>query len=270
MNRPLLIVDDVSVQYHGSGMRAVDGAGFSLDTGETLGIIGESGAGKSTLALALLGLVDPDAALVSGSVRLANRELLGISDKELCRIRGREAGMIFQDPVGSLDPVRRIDDQVAEAIRIHSRVRRSEALAAARAELAGVGIGADILAVSPYPHQLSGGLCQRVMIAAAVAAAPSLLIADEPTSSLDMTLQSQIITLLKEKQRLSGMALIFITHDLMLVAKIADRIAVMKDGQIVEQGQRAAVLDNPVHPYTRELLAAWPLAPRGGIAVAPA
>ncbi len=268
---PLLAVERLSVRFPGAaGSAAVDDVSFTLGQGAILGVVGESGAGKSTLGLALSGLIDSDGAELSGSIRLADNELTCLTDAQLCHIRGREIGMIFQDPIGSLDPAMPVVDQVAEAIHLHTRAGRREARRQARRQLADAGVGEETLAVAPYAHQLSGGLCQRVMIAAALAAQPSLLIADEPTSSLDVTLQAQILAMLRKEQRRRGLAVIFISHDLALVSKFADRMMVMRHGKVVEMGEAETVFINPRHPYTRELVSAWSWESVQGEAVAPA
>ncbi|MDA8167875.1 MAG: ABC transporter ATP-binding protein [Actinomycetota bacterium] len=268
---PLLAVERLSVRFPGAaGSAAVDDVSFTLEQGAILGVVGESGAGKSTLGLALSGLIDSDGAELSGSIRLADNELTCLTDAQLCHIRGREIGMIFQDPIGSLDPAMPVVDQVAETIHLHTRAGRREARRRARRQLADAGVGEETLAVAPYAHQLSGGLCQRVMIAAALAAQPSLLIADEPTSSLDVTLQAQILAMLRKEQRRRGLAVIFISHDLALVSKFADRMMVMRHGKVVEMGEAETVFSNPRHPYTRELVSAWSWESVQGEAVAPA
>ncbi|MHB8142469.1 MAG: ABC transporter ATP-binding protein [Thermoleophilia bacterium] len=268
---PLLAVERLSVRFPGdTGSAAVDDVSFTLGQGAILGVVGESGAGKSTLGLALSGLIDSEGAELSGSIRLADNELTCLTDAQLCHIRGREIGMIFQDPIGSLDPAMPVVDQVAETIHLHTRAGRREARRRARRQLADAGVGEETLAVAPYAHQLSGGLCQRVMIAAALAAQPSLLIADEPTSSLDVTLQAQILAMLRKEQRRRGLAVIFISHDLALVSKFADRMMVMRHGKVVEMGEAETVFINPRHPYTRELVSAWSWESVQGEAVAPA
>ncbi len=268
---PLLAVERLSVRFPGAaGSVAVDDVSFTLGQGAILGVVGESGAGKSTLGLALSGLIDSEGAELSGSIRLADNELTCLTDAQLCHIRGREIGMIFQDPIGSLDPAMPVVDQVAETIYLHTHAGRREARRQARRQLADAGVGEETLAVAPYAHQLSGGLCQRVMIAAALAAQPSLLIADEPTSSLDVTLQAQILAMLRKEQRRHGLAVIFISHDLALVSKFADRMMVMRHGKVVEMGEAETVFINPRHPYTRELVSAWSWESVQGEAVAPA
>ena len=255
-NLPLLEVARLGVRYAGTARPAVEDVSFILDYGTILGIVGESGAGKSTLGLALAGLLNEGRADLAGEVRLSGQGLLTLTEKELCAIRGRQIGMIFQDPAGALDPAMRVVDQVAETLRLHTGAGRREAQLRARQQLAAAGVSAEILAAAPYAHQLSGGLCQRVMIAAALAAQPSLLIADEPTSSLDVTLQAQILSLLRREQRHRGLAVIFISHDLALVSRLADRMLVMRQGRVVDAGKPAAILDGTGHSYTRELVSA--------------
>lgn len=254
---PLLKIEGLSVE-HGPGSKspAVKDVSFTLNEGMTIGIIGESGAGKSTMALAIAGLLERSAK-VDGQVIYDGRNLLMLSEKEMCRIRGSGISMIFQDPRSSLDPSMRVVDQVAEPLRFHLGVKHKEARVQARRLLADVKVTDDVFAVAPRAHQLSGGLCQRVMIAAALACNPKVLIADEPTSSLDLTLQAQIIELLQERQKASGLGLVFITHDLALVSKIADRIMVMNEGVIVEEGDVDAVIGNPSSPYTAGLVSVW-------------
>ena len=255
-NLPLLEVARLGVRYAGTAQPAVEDVSFTVAQGTILGIVGESGAGKSTLGLALAGLLHEGQADLAGEVRLSGQALLSLTEKELCAIRGREIGMIFQDPARALDPAMRVVDQVAETLRLHTGAGRREARLRARQRLAAAGVSEEIIAAAPYAHQLSGGLCQRVMIAAALAAQPSLLIADEPTSSLDVTLQAQILSLLRREQRHRGLAVIFISHDLALVSGLADRMLVMRQGRVVDAGRPAAVLDDPRHPYTRALVSA--------------
>lgn len=239
------------------GSMPLRGVSLRLRRGSTLGVIGESGAGKSTLALALMGLHDRRETVTTGRIIWKGRRLEGISEREWLCLRGRELGMVFQDPVASLDPALRVERQAAGAIRQLAAVSRREAGTRAASLLAEMGISPDLLETAPYPHQLSGGLAQRVMIALALAGSPELLIADEPTSSLDVTSQAAIVSLLKERQRRQGLAMIFISHDLALVASLADELLVMKDGEGVEYGPRDAVLARPAHPYTMSLIEAW-------------
>ncbi|MBE0429917.1 MAG: ABC transporter ATP-binding protein [Thermoleophilia bacterium] len=261
----------MSVRHGASSVKAaVSGVSFALNQRVTLGVIGESGAGKSTLALALAGLIDRSASSLSGEIFFDGVELLALDERELCRVRGSGIGVVFQDPAGSLDPSLKVASQVAGAVRHHNpeSIGRGAALVEAGRILTEMGLDEALLASAPYPHQLSGGLCQRAAIAATLACRPRLLIADEPTSSLDTTVQSQIMDLLSGRQRSQGVAMIFISHDLALVSGIADRILVMKDGCVVEQGDASVVLNNPVHAYTAGLISVWEAASRGEAAAA--
>lgn len=273
MNETLLRVLDLTVTHRNtnSSRPAVNRVSFDLSQGSTLGIVGESGAGKSSLALALMGLHDSRRVQVSGSLLFRNTDLLKLSEEEYCRVRGAGLGMIFQDSTGALDPSMRVEDQLAAAIRMHADPGRQKARELARSRLSEVGITKDILDGAPYAYQLSGGLCQRAMIAMALACDPDVLIADEPTSSLDVTLQSQIIALLTARQKETGLAIVFISHDLALVSLFADDVLVLHKGETVEQGKCSEVLANPGHPYTRSLISAWITGyPQGDAAVAPA
>ena len=243
-------------------LHAVDGVDLELAVGETLAVVGESGSGKSVMALSVLGLFSRgDRARITGSIRWRQRDgreidLLGLPERALRDIRGREIAMIFQDPSASLNPVFTIGAQIREAVRRHRPTEDADGLAVQL--LRDVGIADPERRVASYPHQLSGGMRQRVMIAIALACAPRLLVADEPTTALDVTIQAQILRLLSELKTRHAMSLLFITHDLALVGEIADRVAVMYAGQIVEAGRAAAVLHAPRHPYTRALLACRP------------
>jgi peptide/nickel transport system ATP-binding protein len=256
---PLLEVRDLRV-----GLRtargpadAVRGVDFTLARGETLGLIGESGCGKSITALALLGLL-PDDARVRGSVRFAGRELVGLSDPELCRIRGDRIGMVFQEPMTSLNPLHTIGRQVAEPLRLHRRMDAAAARLEAIALLDRVGLPDARRRVDAYPHQLSGGQRQRVTIAMALACGPDLLIADEPTTALDVTIQGQILDLIADLVLERGMALILISHDLGVIAENVDRMLVMYGGAVVERGPTGEVFRRMAHPYSRGLFAARP------------
>ena len=236
----------------------VEGVGFHVGEGETLAIVGESGSGKSLTATAILGLLPPIARATQGTARFAGRDLLLLEEEDRRRLRGGELAMIFQDPMSSLNPVYRVGDQIVEAIRAHGSVSDQAARARALALFRKVGIADPERRLDAFPHEMSGGMRQRVMIAMAIANNPRVLIADEPTTALDVTVQAQILTLLKDLQRENGMALVFITHSLSVVAEIADRVCVMYAGQVVEDGPVGAVFHRPRHPYTRALLAATP------------
>jgi peptide/nickel transport system permease protein len=240
-------------------IRPVEDVSFAVRAGETLAIVGESGSGKSLAATAVMGLLPPAARAVAGAAWLGGRDLLRLPEPELRRLRGGAMAMVFQDPMSSLNPVHRVGDQVAEAIRAHQGgVAQAEARTRAVALLRRVGIADPERRARAWPHEMSGGMRQRVMIAMAIANGPKLLIADEPTTALDVTVQAQILELLAALRRETGMALVFITHSLGVVAEIADGVAVMYAGQVVEQGRVEAVFGNPLHPYTRALLAAVP------------
>lgn len=241
-------------------VRAVDGVTLRVPPGETLAIVGESGSGKSVTGLSVMRLLARTTArIVAGEILFRKRDgdvidLARLPEDAMERVRGRDIAMIFQDPMSSLNPVFTIGDQIAEPIRLHHGLDRRAAMAEAIRLLEQVGISDPEKRVHAYPHQLSGGMRQRVMIAIALAAKPRLLIADEPTTALDVTIQAQIVALLKQLQRLHGMAMIFITHDLKLVAEVADRVAVMYASEVVEEGLVSDVLARPRHPYTRALM----------------
>ncbi len=243
---------------------AVDRISYYVDPGETVCLVGESGCGKSVSSLSLLRLLARNGAVTGGEALFEGVDLLALSDKELDKIRGSRLSMIFQDALSSLNPVFTIGNQIAESIRAHSDVTRKEALARAAQLLEKVGIADPEAALKKYPHTLSGGQRQRVMIALALACSPKLLIADEPTTALDVTIQAQIMALLKQLQAENGMSIQLITHDIGLVAQMADRVLVMYAGQIVEQGDVRAVFKAPAHPYTRALLRSVPDLPDNG------
>ncbi|EIV90718.1 ABC transporter ATP-binding protein [Frankia sp. QA3] len=249
----LLEVTDLRVRL--GGVDVVDGVSFALAAGERVGLIGESGSGKSLTALAVLGLLPPGAR-VTGSVRLHGAELIGGSDRELSRLRGRELAMIFQEPSTALNPLMRVGRQIAEPLRLHRGYSRQAAARAAVELAAAVGLPDPQRLVRSYPHELSGGQRQRVCIAAALACRPALLIADEPTTALDVTVQAEILALLGRLVAEAGTALLFITHDLAVVAAVTRRLAVLRHGRVVETGTTDDVLRAPADPYTRELLAA--------------
>jgi peptide/nickel transport system ATP-binding protein len=262
---PLLAVENLKVHIptRAGVVRAVDGVSFAVHEGEVLGLVGESGSGKTMTGLSILGLVDPPAHL-EGSIRLAGEELAGLSDEELRHYRGRRIAMIFQDPMSTLNPVLRIDTQMIEAITAHEPVPYKAAWARARDALGAVGIPAPEERLAAYPHQFSGGMRQRVAIAIALLHRPQLLIADEPTTALDVTIQSQILAEVQALCAKSRTALIWITHDLAVVAGLADRVAVMYAGRIVEEGPVEDVLTTPLHPYTRGLIGSIPSRQRRG------
>jgi oligopeptide/dipeptide ABC transporter ATP-binding protein len=238
---------------------AVDGISYSVDAGETVAIVGESGSGKSVSALSILRLVaSPPGRIVGGAVRFMGRDLLTLSDAEIRQVRGRDIGMVFQEPMTSLNPVLTIGRQITETLEHHLKLSESAARARAVELMQQVGIADPERRLSQYPHQLSGGMRQRVMIAIAIACRPKLIIADEPTTALDVTIQAQILELLKRLTRELGVALIVITHNLGVVARYADRVNVMYAGRIVETGTAREVYGNPRHPYTLALLRSVP------------
>jgi peptide/nickel transport system ATP-binding protein len=248
-----LQVRDLEVWFGDRRVVGVDA--LDLDRGQTLGIAGETGSGKSMTAYAIAGLAPGMGARVTGSVKLDGTELIGLSDGELREIRGRRVAMIFQAPISSLNPVFRVGDVVLRALRLHG-ASKVEAGARAAAAMRSVALSPDLL--HRYPHELSGGQAQRVAIALAVALRAEVLIADEPTSALDVTVQAEILEVLQELRAEEGIATLFISHDLAVVAGLCDSVAIMRDGRVVERGPVARTLRQPVHPYTRELLSAVP------------
>jgi oligopeptide/dipeptide ABC transporter ATP-binding protein len=259
---PLLELRGLSTHYVSARgtrvVRAVEDVSLTLGAGETLGVVGESGSGKTTLALTILRLLPPAARIVAGEIRFDGEDLRRKSDTEMRRIRGKKIAMILQDPMASLNPLFTVGDQVAEPIRVHEGTKRSAAWARARDLLRAVKIPAAEARVRDYPHQLSGGMRQRIVGAMAISCGPRLLIADEPTTSLDVTIQAQYLKLLRELQRQHGLALIFITHNLGIVAKMCDQVAVMYAGRMIESGPVHQIFDAPAHPYTRALLESIP------------
>ena len=239
-------------------VRAVDDVSFSIEEGKILGLVGESGSGKTVTGFSILGLVDPPGQVVGGSLNFMGTELVGLGEGEMRRLRGKRIAMVFQDPMMTLNPVLRIDTQIVEAIHAHEKVSRAEGLRRARDALGQVGIPSPEARLKAYPHQFSGGMRQRVAIAIALLHRPSLIIADEPTTALDVTIQGQILFEVQKLCRQSGTAMMWITHDLAVVAGLADHISVMYAGRIVEQGTVAQVLDSPLHPYTHGLIGSVP------------
>ena len=261
MTEPLLSVHDLSVVFHSGGRQtlAVDRVSFDVGKGETVALVGESGSGKSVTALSILKLLPyPSAQHPSGSIIFKGQDLLKASERDMRRVRGDDITIVFQEPMTSLNPLHTIEKQIGEILLLHRGLTGAAARARVIEVLTQVGIPDPEARLGAYPHQLSGGQRQRVMIAMALANEPDLLIADEPTTALDVTVQAQIIELLKDVKKRLGMSLLFITHDLGIVRKIADRVCVMKDGKIVEQGAVERVFSAPQHPYTRALLAAEP------------
>ncbi len=256
----LLEIDDLQVEFalHGATLRAVDGLSLTLREGEVLGIVGESGSGKSVAMLALMGLVGFPGRVRAARLAFAGQDLLRMSERQRRALTGRDVAMIFQDPGASLNPSFTIGFQIAEVLRHHLGLDRRAAARRCVELLEQVGIPAAASRLNDYPHQLSGGMNQRVMIAMAIACNPRLLIADEPTTALDVTIQAQILELLRTLQRERGMALVLITHNMGVVAEMAQRVAVMYAGQLVEQAPTEALFAAPRHPYTAALLAALP------------
>ncbi|MFF0013706.1 ABC transporter ATP-binding protein [Streptomyces sp. NPDC005374] len=258
-DEPLLDVRDLTVRFRTrQGMvTAVDGLSLSVAPGEVLGVVGESGSGKSVSMLAVLRLLTNPNVTVSGEVRFRGRDLLTLPDQEMRAVRGREIAMVFQDPMTALTPVYTVGWQIAEAIRAHEHVSRKEARARAVQLLSDVGIPDAASRVNAYPHEFSGGMRQRAVIAMALSCSPSLLIADEPTTALDVTVQAQILDLMRELNA-GGSAMVLITHDMGVVSQIADRVLVMYGGRVAEEGPRRAVFHGPRHPYTWGLLDSVP------------
>jgi peptide/nickel transport system ATP-binding protein len=253
---PVLAVERLGVAI--GPTRVVDGVSFALDPGEILALVGESGCGKSMTALAVMRLLPPVARPVSGRVLLEGDDLLALSEVEMRRVRGGRISIVFQEPASSLDPLMPVGDQLVEALRAHRPLRRDEARAEALAMLEAVGIAEPARRLSQYPFELSGGMCQRVMIATALACQPSVLLADEPTTALDVTIQAQILRLIKDLRGRTGTAVLLITHDMGVVADMADRVLVMYAGRIVEAAPVEALFASPRHPYTWLLLRSLP------------
>ncbi len=238
---------------------AIDGVSFEIRKGETLAIVGESGSGKSVTSLSIMGLIpSPPGRIEAGDIHFHNESLLDKSEKEMRQIRGNQISMIFQEPMTSLNPVYKIGDQIMESITLHQKLSKNEAKKEVIRLLNLVGIPEPERRVNQYPHELSGGMRQRVMIAIALACNPEVLIADEPTTALDVTIQNQILALMKKLKKETNMSIMLITHDLGVVAEMADRVVVMYSGQVVEQGDIFTIFENPKHPYTEGLLRSMP------------
>jgi peptide/nickel transport system ATP-binding protein len=257
---PVLSVSNLKTHFftRAGVVKSVDGVSFDVNRGEVMGLVGESGSGKTVTGFSIMGLVDAPGRIVEGSIKLNGRELVGLPENEMRTFRGREVAMIFQDPMMTLNPVLRIDTQMMEAVLAHESVSKQEARTRARDALGKVGIPSPEERLSAYPHQFSGGMRQRVAIAIALLNKPSLIVCDEPTTALDVTIQSQILAEMQKLCAETGTALIWVTHDLTVVAGLADRLAVMYAGRIVESGAVDDVLDQPIHPYTFGLLGSVP------------
>jgi oligopeptide/dipeptide ABC transporter ATP-binding protein len=262
VGEPLLELRGLSTHYESARgtrvTRAVDDISLSLERGKTLGIVGESGSGKSTLALSIMRLLPPAARIVGGEIRFEGEDLLKKSPREMREIRGKRIAMILQDPMASLNPLFTIGDQIAESLRVHEGASRATAWTRAKGLLEAVRISAPATRMNEFPHQMSGGMRQRIVGAIAVACEPRLLIADEPTTSLDLTIQAQYLSLLRDLQKAHDLAMIFITHNLGIVAKMCDAVAVMYAGRVVEAGPIRDIFNKPAHPYTRALLDSVP------------
>jgi len=265
MTPPLLRVEHLTTTFDTSGgpVAAVDDVSFHIDAGETLGLVGESGSGKSVTAMSILRLVQPPGRVASGQVVFHGRDLLALDERSMQAVRGAGIGLVFQEPMTALNPVFTVGNQIVEAIVVHGKATKSEARAQAIDLLRAVRIPEPEARIDDYPHQLSGGMRQRVMTAIALACRPSLVIADEPTTALDVTIQAQILELLRDMKAAFDLSLLLITHDLGVIAETADRVAVMYAGRIVETGPVRAILRSPQHPYTRGLLASMPASAAG-------
>jgi oligopeptide/dipeptide ABC transporter ATP-binding protein len=267
MEQQLLEVSGLRTHFKTSaGLdRSVDDVSFAIDRGELVCIVGESGCGKSVTALSIMGLVSEPGRIVAGSIRYKGEDLTKATQSRLRQIRGNEIAIIFQDPMTSLNPVFTVGEQISEALRLHKGLNKAEARSAAVRAMEEVAIPSPVIRFDDYPHQLSGGMRQRVMIAMALACDPDLLIADEPTTALDVTIQAQILELLDVLRRERQMAVLLITHDLGVVAEVADRVCVMYTGKIVESSGVEGLFDSPKHPYTKGLLDSVPKLPEAGV-----
>jgi oligopeptide/dipeptide ABC transporter ATP-binding protein len=264
-DEPLVRVEnlDVTFRIKAAKVSAARAVSFAIRKREVVALVGESGSGKSTIGLSLLGLLAPGVATVSGSIRIVRKsgrsfEIIGARDRQMLHVRGNDIAMIFQEPMSSLNPIYRIGTQIAESLRVHRRVSQRDALVEALRLLTLLGVPSPEKCLQSYPHQLSGGMRQRAMIAMALSGQPALLVADEPTTALDVTIQAQIVDLLKSVQQDTAMAILFVTHDLGLVGEVASRVLVMYAGEIVEEGPVRQILTRPRMPYTKALIASRP------------
>ena len=260
MSVPVLSVRNLQVEFatRHHTLRAIDGVSLEIAKGEVLGVVGESGAGKSVTGLAVIGLIDPPGSISGGEIYLSGLRIDNLPAEEMRKIRGKRIGMIFQDPLTSLNPLYRIGDQIIETIRTHTSLSEAAARKRAIELLAEVGIPAPDKRIDGYPHEFSGGMRQRVVIALAICAEPELIIADEPTTALDVSVQAQIITLIKRLGRDHGTAVMLVTHDMGVIAETCDRVAVMYSGRVAEIGPVGDVVRNPLHPYAKGLMGAIP------------
>ncbi len=260
MSEKLLDIDKLQTYFYTRAgiAKAVDSISLDIDKGEIVGIVGESGSGKSVTGFSIMGLVDPPGEIAGGSIKFKGQEIIGQTEEQWRKFRGAKVSMIFQDPMMTLNPVLRIDTQMMEAITAHEKVSKAEALRRSIEALAMVGIPSPEERIKAYPHQFSGGMRQRVAIAIGLLNKPDLIIADEPTTALDVTIQSQILAEMQTLCRKTGMALIWITHDLTVVAGLAHKVAVMYAGRIIEKGNVEEILDHPMHPYTHGLIGSVP------------
>lgn len=256
----LLEIEDLVVEYSGRGapVRAVDHVSFSVEKGEVYGLVGESGCGKSAICLSVLGLFGPGGRVTEGSIRLEGLDLAELSPRELRRVRGKKIAMIFQDPSACLNPIMKVGHQLVEAVRVHERVTSPAARDRVLTLLRRVGLPDAEDRFDQYPYHLSGGMQQRVMIAMAMVNRPNLLIADEPVTALDVTIQSEILVLIEELRRESGTAVLLVTHDMGVIAEACDRVGVVYAGRLIEQGDALAIIRQPSHPYSKGLLGALP------------
>ncbi|XUM20103.1 ABC transporter ATP-binding protein [Bradyrhizobium oligotrophicum S58] len=260
MTAPVLSVRNLQVEFatRRGTLRAIDGVSYDIAKGEVLGVVGESGAGKSVTGLAVIGLIDPPGRISGGEIQLSGLRIDNLPPEEMRKVRGKRIGMIFQDPLTSLNPLYRVGDQIVETIRTHTNLTEQQARKRAIDLLAEVGISAPEKRIDGYPHEFSGGMRQRVVIALALCAEPELIIADEPTTALDVSVQAQIISLIKRLGRDHGTAVMLVTHDMGVIAETCDRVAVMYAGRVAEIGPVQEVINNPLHPYAKGLMGAIP------------